>query len=389
MDRRARPASAKRPRHLRAAAPDRSVLRWVLGLVSVLAVVVGLGIGVDLVLFFHHSAAVGGRLVQDAERHDARVALSQKAVPLAADCSPAPAPSAQPAGLLEAPSIHLVAPVVQGTATPKLDVAVGHDPYSVWPGQPGTSVLAAHDVTWFAGIDHLRAGQRLLWRNTCGTWTFTVTRHQVVREGSPVTTNPAAPPELVLVTCYPTDALYLTDQRYLVYATLSGSAGATGQLPEATPPTSRLSVPAPAALAAQGLGLRENPAPLGTLAETGSPSVAWRESNAPLDAERSALADFFAALRSAGQHQASWWAAIAPDVPLADASPLFGASIVRYTSHLDPTLEVDGKTVEGAVLRASFDLSGNARPGDWRIVLHETNRDGTLEVTGIQLTPGG
>jgi len=383
--------SEKSPRHFRRAATPRA-RRWrrrVVGGISALACLAGLGIGLHLWLFFHHSASVGNALVHKAEHH-IHLAAEAPSGPPSASCSPAPStPDARPAGLIEAPSIAMVAPVVQGTEDANLNVAVGHDPYSVWPGQAGTSVLAAHDVTWFAGIDKLHPGSLLEWRTPCGTWEFHVTGHKVVHEGAPIYTDPSAPPELVLVTCYPTDALYLTDHRYVVFATFSKATSASGRLPQPTTPTVHLSVPAPPALAGEGLGLRANPAPLGTLALTGDPTTTWRESNAPLDVERAALADYFATLRAAGQQQASWWQALAPNVPFDTARPLFGASIVRYVSALDPTLDVHGTTVVSATLTATLQLTGNDQPGDWHVVVHEENRSGTLEMTGIVLEPLG
>jgi sortase (surface protein transpeptidase) len=48
---------------------------------------------------------------------------------------------------LTIPALTLAAPVEEGTDDAELDVAVGHDPQSVWPGANGASVLLAHDVS--------------------------------------------------------------------------------------------------------------------------------------------------------------------------------------------------------------------------------------------------
>ena len=40
----------------------------------------------------------------------------------------------QLSGILTVPALNLSAPVEEGTDDPELNVAVGHDPQSVWPG---------------------------------------------------------------------------------------------------------------------------------------------------------------------------------------------------------------------------------------------------------------
>ncbi|HVT68947.1 MAG TPA: class D sortase [Trebonia sp.] len=181
---------------------------------GVLSVCAGTVIAAHIGVFFLHSAAAGGDLVGQERQAIAGAAVSG---------GPCPAPGgAGPAGLLEAPALSMVAPVLQGTGDAVLNDAVGHDPASVWPGQPGTSVLSAHDVTWFSRIGRLRPGDTVRYVTPCWTYTYTVTSHAVVKAGSPVYSTGAA--RLVLDTCYPLDALYLTSTRYLVYASLASAA---------------------------------------------------------------------------------------------------------------------------------------------------------------------
>ena len=61
-------------------------------------------------------------------------------------------------GVLFIPTLGVKAPVQNGYSTSVLSDAVGHDPLSSWPNTLGTSVLFAHDVTWFSGIDALHVG---------------------------------------------------------------------------------------------------------------------------------------------------------------------------------------------------------------------------------------
>ena len=150
--------------------------------------------------------------------------------------------------MLEIPVLGLTAPVLQGTGDAVLAEAVGHVPASVWPGQAGTSVLSAHDVTWFSGIGQLRPGDEMRYVMPCRTLTYRVTSHRVVAAGSPVYNTATA--RIVLDTRYPLDALFLTGSRYLVYADLIETSPTS---PVSAPPASPspLIVPAPKALVAE------------------------------------------------------------------------------------------------------------------------------------------
>ncbi len=80
-------------------------------------------------------------------------------------------------------------------------------------------MLVAHDVTWFSHIDELAVGSSLSVVTPCRTFLYAVRAHSVITAGSPIYQTVA--PRLVLVTCYPLNALFLTSQRYEVDATLS------------------------------------------------------------------------------------------------------------------------------------------------------------------------
>ncbi len=139
---------------------------------------------------------------------------------------PAAAPGHQPVtgslmGRLEIPKLGISAPVTQGTALSILAVSVGHLSSSVLPGEVGTTVLAAHDVTYFHHIDELAPGDTLTVRTSQGVFTYKVVSHQVISVGTNVPNTPY--PSLVLETCYPLDALQLVNQRYVVRAVLVAS----------------------------------------------------------------------------------------------------------------------------------------------------------------------
>ena len=277
--------------------------------------------------------------------------------------------SGTPRGLLEAPSLGLVAPVREGVNDAVLNDAVGHVPASAWPGHPGTSVFSAHDVTWFSRIDGLMPGDEIRYVTPCRTYTYRVTSHRVVPAGYPVYNT--AIPSMVLDTCYPLDALYLTNARYLVYATLAVTSP-TSLLPPPRASPVPLTVPAPRALAAQGLGLEQNEVPLGRLRLAGAPSPTWRETNAPLQTEAAALTAYFGVIRSAEQGKRIWWEDLAPSVPQPFATGLWDGEITGYDTRLDVTLRVQGDRALGATLNAVVTTADFNQSGTYDITVTET-----------------
>ena len=188
---------------------------------SILSICAGTVLAAHIGVFLVHSSVAGHALVEQERRAIAAVSGN------ATVCRLGPGPASDVGGeelngLFEAPTLGLVAPVLQGTGDSVLNDAVGHDPASAWPGQPGTSVLSAHDVTWFSRIAQLKARDEVRYVTPCWTYTFAVTSHAVVAAGSSVYNTGAA--RLVLDTCYPLDAMYITSSRYLVYANLVGSS---------------------------------------------------------------------------------------------------------------------------------------------------------------------
>jgi sortase A len=364
---------------------------------GILAIGAAIGIVAQIGAFYFHSSTAGRDLVGQERTEIARTAGSS----VACQASPGAAgggaqgSAAQvaglegaagpgPQGLLEVTALGLVAPVLQGTGDSVLSDAVGHDPVSAWPGQAGTSVLSAHDVTWFSRIGRLKPGDEIRYVTPCRTYTYKVTRHVIVEAGSLVYSTRTA--RLVLDTCYPLDALFLTSTRYLVYADLIASAPthATAQVPGSWRPPA---VPAPARLAAQGLDLTHNPAPLGRLHLTGSPSRAWKQSSAPLQFEAAALAEYFGLTRSAALEKRAWWADLAPSVPTWAAGALWGGRLESYRSPLVITLHVTGTRPVAATLTATVTVAGPDGPGSCKLTVDETVRAGKLRVTQVRLTP--
>jgi len=353
---------------------------------GILSICAGIAIAAHIGLFLMHSSVAGRALVGQERKAIAAASGAAEACqqpPGHASGLDGKVPVPVPAGLFEAPTLRLVAPVLQGTSDSVLSDAVGHDPASVWPGQRGTSVLSAHDVTWFSHIAQLRTGNEVRYVTPCWTYTYAVTSHVVVTAGSPVYSTDAA--RLVLDTCYPLDAMYITASRYLVYARLVSSSPthATAAVPGSWPIPG---VPAPAPLAAQGLDLIRNPTPLGTLRLVGPLSQAWAQSSAPLQFQAAALAEYFGIARSAAQQKGTWWAALAPSVPAAAAGPLWGGQISAYDSPLMITLRATGTEAAAATLAATVAVTGPDGTGSYDLAVSETVSRGRLLVTKVRIT---
>lgn len=353
-------------------------------LLSVVAIVAGVAVVGNIGWFYLHSHTGGSALIHRQRAFDNKArgtSLTPKgSTSSAAACTAPPSSSSGPEGLLQAPTIGMQAPVVEGVGNAQLADAVGHVPASAWPGPTGTTVLSAHDVSWFSQIDHLSPGAQVRYVTPCHTYLYTVTGHQVVAAGSPVYNTSA--PRLVMVTCYPLNALFLTPKRYVVDATLTRvvSGGRTATVPSAT--TGDLATSVPAAVAASVAPRVTTTAPLGTLTATGTPAAAWRQSVALINGGGSVLTEFFGALDIAGSANQSEWGQLAPSVPLADAAPLEGATITGYPGSVTPTLSVSGTTVTGAQVAATMVVSGSSSPGTYQVTMTSSMQQGQLVVTG-------
>ncbi len=365
----------------------------------------GVMIAAQIGWFLHGSSVHGAALIHQERQAIAAATGNQTACPApegsagpahpahrtpahkaATESAPPSGSGSGPRGLLEAPALGLLAPVKQGAGDALLGEAVGHIPASPWPGRPGTSVFAAHDVTWFSGIDRFRAGDEIRYVTPCRTYTYRVTAHRVVPAGFPVYNT--ATPSIVLDTCYPLDALYLTRTRYLVYGTLSTISPTSASHPlRPSPP--QLTVPVPAPLAAQGLTVGQNNGPLGILRVAGSPPPGWRQTSAPLEAEAAALAAYFGMIHSAAQSQRAWWADLAPSVPVSAAAGLWGHGIERYEAPIDVTLRVPGGRVLGAMLTTALTTGSPANPATYDLTVTETVTGRHLVVSTFTMEPTG
>ncbi|MBS4214357.1 class D sortase [Neobacillus rhizophilus] len=118
-------------------------------------------------------------------------------------------------GKLVIPKISLEVPIVEGTDQKALKKGAGHLTTSVAAGENGTSVIAAHNTTFFHHIGELALKDTVQVDTLSGTKTFEVYETKVVKTGDPIYNT--VTPSLVLETCYPFDVGTETPYRYLVF----------------------------------------------------------------------------------------------------------------------------------------------------------------------------
>jgi sortase A len=297
-----------------------------------------------------------------------------------------PTADGQLAGVLSMPKLGVTAPVEQGTDDAELNVAVGHADSTPLPGTPGTAVLLAHDVSYFANIDQLNPGDVIDYRVGCVTDVFTVTGHTIVAAGAPV--PQLSGDGLVLDTCWPTNALWYTPNRYLVEAeetsVTTTKTASNNAAPQSWP--TGYTTPAPPALVAEGLTLTQNEAPMGTMQIDGTPDSAWAQSPAPLAVEAAALADYFGGLRAADQHRSDWWNDLAPGVAM--PAPLSGAWVSGHDAPLDVTITAQGATPTAVTLSTVVTLSGGSAPGQYQETVTEAIHGLLVTITNWEVSHG-
>ncbi|WAH36764.1 class D sortase [Alicyclobacillus dauci] len=246
-------------------------------------------------------------------------------------------------GKLHIPALALDAPVVEGTDDKEINVAVGHLATSVMPGEKGTSVLAAHNATWFRHINQLSKGDVITMETKSGTFLFKVSQAKIMHTGDPIynTSNPS----IVLESCYPLDALYLTPYRYLVYANMIqqvGSSNPRASVVSDAIPSITYTAEIPDEIRKQGVTLQTNSLPMGSLHYEGSPSNDFVQSNSPLNAASEFVQLYLAWLHASSSKDSAALASLLKKG--VQNNPLYGYPINRlsYQNGFNVTLDVDG-----------------------------------------------
>lgn len=112
-------------------------------------------------------------------------------------------------------------PLYFGDSSSILRRGAGHYMGSHFPGEGSTILVSAHNNTYFNCLQHLKFGDKITVKTNYGIYEYAISNTQIKDRNDSSAYNLAANEEnLVLYTCYPFNALGLTQKRYFVTAKL-------------------------------------------------------------------------------------------------------------------------------------------------------------------------
>jgi len=113
-----------------------------------------------------------------------------------------------PIARLIVPSKNIDLIVLNGAYGRTLAFGPGYAESSAWPGSSGTTILTGHRDTHFRFLRDVKQGDELVIETTRGhTLRYVVSERRIVDSRSGTITLDPSQPRLVLVTCYPFDAM--------------------------------------------------------------------------------------------------------------------------------------------------------------------------------------
>lgn len=135
---------------------------------------------------------------------------------------------------LDIPKIDVSSVVVEGVGTEELRKGPGHYPScrpgfsrpyctefeEAWPGERGRVIVSGHRTTYghpFFDLDKLRIGDEIITTTRWGTFTYEVTKREIVRPDSLAIAIQSDAAEIVLTTCNPK---YSAAERLIVFGVL-------------------------------------------------------------------------------------------------------------------------------------------------------------------------
>lgn len=116
------------------------------------------------------------------------------------------------------PKLDYQAAVKEGVSTGVLYSSPGHYPTTVWPGDPGTVGVAAHNVYWI-NFPQMVKGDEVDIETRYGLYRYTVTGSEIVSPSDRTALVPSADGyNLTLTTCWPLWAGAFATKRYVIFA---------------------------------------------------------------------------------------------------------------------------------------------------------------------------
>jgi sortase A len=134
----------------------------------------------------------------------------------------------RPIGRILAPSAGVEDVIIEGTDAASLEKGPGHYPKTALPGQGRTVAIAGHRTTYgapFHDIDSLREGDRVTLEMPYATFTYVVTKTDIVDPSDVEIVEDVGRERLVLTACHP---LYSAAERYAIFADLERVSLFTG-----------------------------------------------------------------------------------------------------------------------------------------------------------------
>jgi sortase A len=119
---------------------------------------------------------------------------------------------------IRVPRLGYFAAVREGIDSASLYSGPGHYPGTVWPGEPGTVGVAAHNVYW-VNFPQLKPGDEIDVETRYGIFRYHVTSSVIVNPDDRTVLVPDANGYyLTLTTCWPLWAGAFATQRYVIFA---------------------------------------------------------------------------------------------------------------------------------------------------------------------------
>src|SRR2546422_584052 len=180
-----------------------------------------------------HSSEQNSHVMPPAPRAPAPTPASGPAAAPRPRTQPTPPPKNERApspivkiGEIRIPKIGLVHPIFEGVTLTVIDHGPGHWPGSAMPGQLGNAVFAGHRVTHthpFRNVDQLAPGDEITLTTASGTFTYRMTKQEIVSPTDTWIVTPTPNATLTLFGCHPPGS---ARQRIVIRGELISSAPA-------------------------------------------------------------------------------------------------------------------------------------------------------------------
>jgi sortase A len=128
-------------------------------------------------------------------------------------------------GRLEAPSLHMSTPLLEGSDDGTLRRGAGHIEDTPFPGEAGNIGIAGHRDTVFRPLKGAKVGDPLDLTTADRVYHYKISKTHIVGPDDVYVLDATPTPTLTLVTCYPFEYIGHAPRRFIVHAELVGESG--------------------------------------------------------------------------------------------------------------------------------------------------------------------